>query len=166
MIPEWLESILFYFVWFWAETLFFSFVYTGVLWMMGSIKFVGWISWAGWIPIARFKLTEQESWFSYAWERFYPHALICIIIHKRDPKHTENAEREIVHEFQFIKWQLAFGLVFYALYAIDCVRLLGTEKDILRDNWFERRASRIEKEWVEGGKPSLFVPNLKNGANA
>jgi len=167
MFPEWFESVFLYIVWFWVETLLFSIGYTGILWIMGNIKFVGWTFWRKWLPIARFKLTDEESWFSYCWEKFYPHAFICIIIHKRDPSFfVENAEREIVYEVCFIKWQLALGLVFYLLYAFEYIRLSGPDKATLTGNIFERSAARTEKEWVDNGKPVLFSPRLRSKANA
>jgi len=165
-IPDWIEPILQGIAWFWLETIAITIGYTAMLWTLGNIEFVGWTFWKKFIPIARFKIIKKEGWYFNAWAKYFPHAFICVIIHKKDIQYPIHAELEIVHEFEFIRWQLALGMVFYLLYAMEYVILSGKGKDTFHENWFEKRASRIEKEWVEGGMPSIFVPLLRNGANA
>lgn len=139
-------------LWNWAGALALSWLYCGLWWVTGDLRFCGWLFWRGWFPVARFRVVSHDSWFYRAWDRFYGLSLLFCIIHRDEPGPHDSlqVQETIIHEMRHVSQQLVCGVAFSVWYGVD-VGING-----YWGCWAERDARRHVMLWVQAGRPPRY----------
>jgi len=124
-----------------------TWLYIGILYAAGDIKYSRWEFW--WA--ARFSLVSQKSWYAKKWERWKGVGLWLVMILKDRDLTGSQLGRVIRHEGRHSYIWFFLGGWGYVLYVLESVRifLFCPNKHTHIDNRFEIDARRYAGQRVE-----------------
>jgi len=158
-VTDWYDWVAWAVLWNWAGMLFISWLYVGTLLLTRDLKLVGWLYLWGWLPVVRFLLVADSSWYANLWRNLYGASLALTIIHRDElgPKDDDHVDQTIVHEIRHTHQQLWLGMLQWVAYGLHFAWLgLFTSANPYWSNWFEVDARWYAWRWNVTGRPKLF----------
>jgi len=144
----------------WGIPLIVSWVYVLWLWKLShDITFEGWVIWRRTVPIARFRLISEYSWYAKLWANWSGFAMMLLMIHRYEGDALDDsAKLTIVHEtYHVIRQILPFGLCFWLAYLATALVLKLRGKSVHRSNPFEDSARHYAAKWQIAGRPPIVT---------